>query len=417
MNKKDYKYYPLILLLLASPLLPEGISVSRFFLLRNKIIPIITILLTLSSCIQQYSPNIKSSDINKYVVSGQVTAGTQTQTVNISVTSPINNPTYKPITGCKVTIQDDEHHDFRMVDLGNGDYSTLVNPQYLVPGHVFRVNIITPSGDSIVSDYDTIHRVPPVDSIQYHIKEIKNPVSGEFEKGVQFYIDLNGNGSDSHYYRWNIYETWEYHAKYPLEYYVSYDLKYHHIYPPDSSRFTCWHTRKIPKIFTLSTANLSQNKYRGFPLQYVTNTSPKLAHGYSMLVEQIALSKAAYNYWYQLRANSTQQSGLYIKQPVSIRGNLHDITNPNKEVLGFFSAESASYKRIFINHVKGLTLNYEPPCIESKVPPSGFASFPKSAFPIALGRDIRHHFILLSPDCINCLLQGGDTIKPSFWPN
>ena len=422
MNKKNYKYYPLTKLLLTLPLLPERTS-NRKILLRNKITPIITILLTLSSCIKPFSPKIKSSEINKYVVSGQVTAGAQTQTVSISMSSSIGNPTYKPVTGCKVTIQDNEHHDFRMVDLGNGEYSTMVAPQYLVPGHVFKVNIVTPSGDNIVSNYDTINRVPPVDSINYRLKEIKNPVSGEFEQGLQFYIDLKGNNADSRYYRWNIYETWEYHAMYPVEYYYDSTLKFHRIYPPDSSRFTCWDTRKIPKVFTLSTANLSQNKYSDLPLQYVNNTTPKLANGYSMLVEQIALSKAAYNYWYQMRTNNSQEGGLYVTQPVSIRGNLRDITHPNNEVLGFFSAVSASYKRIFISKVEGLTMNYEIPCSQkllSEMPP--LRSLPKIDFPLNVRyaysvKDKKVEWFYIAPECVNCLLMGGDTIKPSFWPN
>ncbi len=370
--------------------------------------------LELSSCVKIYSPHIKGSDTSKYVISGQVTMGNQTQTVNVSKTSPISSPTYKPVKGCQVTIRDNQNHSFSMVDLGNGSYSTMVDPQYLVPGHVFRVSVITPDGDSIISDYDTLHQVPPVDSIHYSIKKVTSS-TGLSTEGLQFYVDLKGTNTDSRYYRWAIYETWEYHAAYPIVYYYSYPLILHHNIPPDSSKFTCWDTRRIPKIFTLSTKNLSQNKYNSLPLQYVDNTTQKLFNGYSMLVEQFALSKAAYNYWSQMQAHSTQEGGLYEKQPLAIRGNLRDITHPNKEVLGFFTAESVSYKRIFIRRVPGLPLKYVTPCSEH---PLKLIPTDKSFFPIYLKADKggKNTGIELSVYCVNCLLQGGDTIKPSFWP-
>ena len=361
-------------------------------------------------------PKIKGSDKNQYVVNGQVTMGAQTQTVNVSMTAPISNLTYKPVTGCIVTIRDNEHHDFPMNDLGNGDYSTMVDPQYLIPGHVFSVNIITPDGDSIVSDYDTLQQVPPIDTIYYQVKAIESNVPLQSTQGIQVYTDLKGTNADSHYYRWNIYETWEYHAKYPLEYW--YDGTMHHNVPADSSKFTCWETKKRPEIITLSTANLSQNKYNDFPLQYVSNMSNKLANGYSMLVEQLAISKQAYNYWYQMKTNSSQEDGLYVKQPVTIRGNLHDITHPDKAVLGFFSAESASYKRVFIPPVPGLILHYIVPCEEIQLHYiNGHLYLDKKYWPAAIlaGPNGPAPF-RLEPYCVNCLLLGGTTVKPSFWP-
>lgn len=403
-----------MLLLPALPLLLRGILNRRIIQLNNIIS--ILLLITFSSCIRVYTPKIKGSDLNKYVVNGQVTTGTLTQTVNISQTAPISDPSYKPVAGCKVTIQDNEQHNFKMVDLENGSYSTLIPPQYLVPGHVFRINIITPDRDSIVSDYDTLQPVPPIDSIYYHIKTITDRATGKYNPGIQFYLNFKGTNADSRYYRWDVFETWEYHAEYPLQYY--YDGTLHHVSPPDYSRYTCWHTRKIPEIFTVTTANLSQNKYDKLKLQHVTSNGLKLVVGYSMLVEQFALSKEAYSFWNQMRINSTQNGGLYEKQPITIRGNLHDITHPGKGVLGFFSAESASSKRIFIRHVPGLTLNYLYICNERGLR-YGYRMIPKSAYPayIKAGRDGLPTSIWLTHGCIDCMILGGDTIKPSFWPN
>ena len=382
-------------------------------MLRNKII-LFVVILVLSSCVKVYSPKIKGSDLNKYVVSGQVTLGEDTQTVNVSLTSSINNPSYIPVKGCNVSITDNKHNTFTMVDLGNGDYSTMIAPKYLVPGKAFRVDVITPEGDSIVSDYDTLTSAPPVDSIYYLRKDVESPIPGQSTQGIQFYIDLNGTNANSRYYRWKIYETWEYHSRYPREWY--YDGVLHHIYPPDSSLYTCWDTRMIPKVFTLSTDNLSQNKYNDFPLQYVDNTTSRLAYGYSMLVEQMSLSKAAYNYWDQLRTNSTQEGGLYEKQPIAIIGNMHDLTHPENEVLGFFSATSATYKRIFVTSVPGIKLNFDTYC-SSVILRIGLSQIPPSEYPAYLQAGLHGPLgIWLSTECVDCLALGGTNVKPSFWP-
>lgn len=371
-------------------------------------------MLVLSSCVKEYSPKIKGSDLNKYVVSGQITRGDNTQTVNVSFTSSINKPAYIPVAGCTVSINDNQHNNFPMADMGNGDYSTMISPKYLVPGNAFRVNIITPEGDSIVSDYDTLTSAPQVDSIYYIRKNVESPIPWQSSLGIQFYIDLNGTNANSRYYRWNIYETWEYHTLYPLEWY--YDGVIHHVNPPDYSRYTCWRTRKIPKIFTLSTANLSHNKYNDLPLQYVDNKTPRLAYGYSMLVEQVSLSRAAYNYWDQLRINSTQEGGLYEKQPISIIGNMHDLTHPGNEVLGFFSATSATYKRIFIRSVPGLPLHFNTYC-SSSVLMFGLSEIPATDYPAYLKAGKEGPLMVeLGHECIDCLLQGGTNVKPSFWP-
>jgi hypothetical protein len=58
------------------------------------------------------------------------------------------------------------------------------------------------------------------------------------------------------------------------------------------------------EFYVLTTSNLVENKYIGFPLNSVDNHSNKLIYGYSMLVYQYAMSEAAYQYWEQMRSNS-----------------------------------------------------------------------------------------------------------------
>ena len=385
-------------------------------MLRTKtILLLFLILIMLSSCIKSFNPGIRSKDVNKLVITGQVTDGEGSQTINISWTSPIDDPHYIPITGCSAKILDDKGNKFTMSDAGNGDYNTWIDPVYLISGNSFMLEVITPSGDTIRSGFDQLSDCPEVDSVYFLRKDIEGSNPGQVTRGIRFYIDMNGEATDSHYYRWDLVETWEYHSAYPLEWY--YDGTVHHIFPPDYSRNICWTSKKVPDIITLSTDLLAENKYKMLPLHYVSNRTPRLMYGYSLLIKQYALSAAAYIYWDQMSINSSQQGGLYTSQPLPIKGNMHNLTHPEFEVLGFFGATSMKTKRIFVQNVEGLTLDFTTFC--SIPPPNrrGFQEYSPSDYPVYLYKFEPGKVVELSEDCVNCIKMGGTTEKPDFWPN
>lgn len=378
---------------------------------------IILPVLLLSSCIKPYEPVIKPSDLSKYVVSGSVTPGGGMQKVNISRTSPINKPAYLPVPGCIVTIEDDKGNSFALTDAGDGNYYFYVDPSFtdFAPGTALQMFIHTPDGTDIVSDPDIMPSCPEIDSVYYRLQSLPTNNVDVFRKGIQFYIDLKAGLKDSRYYRWEAVETYEYHAAYPREWY--YDGTVHHIWPPDYSRKVCWKTELINNIYTLSTAFLSDNRYLNFPLHFVDNKSTRLAYGYSLLINQYALSEAAYNYWDQLRINGYEQGGLYEKQPISVKGNLHNLTSPDQEVLGYFSATNVRSKRIFVRNVEGLELNFSDFCSPS-VLKYGLIEIDPWDYPaFLLGDQFTFYMVVLNDECVDCLKLGGTNIKPDFWPN
>jgi hypothetical protein len=384
---------------------------------QNKIIKIFLILgLLLPSCITPYEPHIDSKNINKYVVSGQVTDNSEYQTVSISMTSPVNDPQYIPVSGCYARISDDKKNQFVMQESRTepGIYEVQIDSRYLNPGTSYKIDIITPDGTSIESDFDRMPQCPDVDDVYYNLKDLVSDVTGETTKGIQFYLDLDGGSINTRFFKWVLTETWEYRVDYPKEWY--YDGSVHHISPPDYSRQVCWLTKQIKDIYTLSTSNLDENKYEMFPLKFVNNLTSRLLYGYSLLINQIALNEEAYSYWDQMRINSSEQGGLYEKQPLSITGNLHSTTDPDLEVLGFFSASSVKSKRIFIRNVENLEIEYTGYCTPVFLK-YGFIEINPSDYPAFLmGDETQYYMILLSNDCVDCLYYGGTNIKPDFWP-
>ena len=383
-------------------------------MVHQKKIIMITLMLGLSlpSCIKPYEPQIDFKDINKYVVSGQVNDNSEYQTVSISMASPIGDPQYIPVSNCIIHITDDKKNKFTMQEFepGTGFYKVRIDPSFIKPGISFKVSVITPGGAIIESDFDRMPSCPEVDSVYYKLSErIIAEIPGQTFKGIQFYLDLDGGDIASRFFRWELIETWEYHVRYPIERY--YDGSFHTVSPPDYSRKVCWSTELIKNIYILSTENLVENKYRMLPLNFVDNRTSRLLYCYSLLINQVSLSEAAYSYWDKMRINSSRQGSLYEKQPLAIEGNLHNKTYPDQKVLGFFSASSVRSKRIFVKNVEDLEIIYFDYCIPARITSNELATFSPEDYPLYFNDKG-----LLGKECVDCLSFGGTNIKPDFWP-
>lgn len=366
------------------------------------------------SCINPFEPGIDPQDVSKYVVNGLVSDESPVQTVSVSMASDVGDPRMIPVPGCNMVIRDKQGNMFPVHETESGIYKAVIAPSFLVTGNSFMLEITTPDGTLIQSDFDMMPDCPEVDSVYFLSREIVGENPDNVVKVIQFYLDLNGSASQSRFFRWELAETWEYRVPYPREWY--YDGIVHHIYPADYSRQVCWITLPVSKIFTLSTMGLTENRYEMLPLNFVDNVGPKLVYGYSLLVRQIAVSEASFAYWDQLRSNSYDQGGLYDKQPAMISGNLHNVTSPQNEVLGFFGVSSVKSKRIFVADVENLDIKFVASC-SMNVLKYGFKELKPEDLPIYLWGDRDgYSLILLGDECVDCLKLGGVNVKPQYWP-
>jgi hypothetical protein len=375
--------------------------------MRTKYIFILIILMVgFSSCIELYNPDLGSSSIVKYVVDGQITDQEGYQKVSISISSTFENPDFTPLSYCQVKIIDNLGNSFDLEETGWGNYRVWMGQEYLKAGNSYQVNITTPSGIVIVSDYDQMPECADVDSIYYSRKDIPTTNPSITYQGIQFNVDVDKKNTNSNYYRWEVEETWEHHAIDPIIYYLT-RLGVQKAEPPDYSRFICWTTRKLTDVYTLTTENFTGVKYTMKPLNIIDNTTQRLNFGYSLLVYQYAISEPAFSYWDKLRINSTQQGGLYNTQPLRIKGNLRSTTNPDLDVLGFFSATSVKTKRIFAHDIPNF-VKFIPSCIPPHLPE------PREGYKYMV--EINGVMYVQDPGCVECDILSGTTVKPNFWP-
>ena len=378
-----------------------------------KYIFILFSLLLLYACIKPYTPKIDANAENKYVVSGRVTDTEGWQEVAVSLSSPIESPEYVPVSNCMVTILDNKGNMFSLVEYKPGLYHVWMGQENLSPGTSYKVMVVTPGREILVSGSDTMPTGPKLDSVYYLIKDVPTSDPEISLRIMQFYVDLNAQGSYSQFYKWEVEETWEYHAAHRLEYY--YDGTFHQVEPPDYSKKVCWSGGLVKNIFTISTKNLSQNTYKQYPLHSIDGHTSRLGILYSILVRQLALSEGAYNYWEQLRINSNEQGGLYEKQPLAIKGNMVNKSNPEKNVLGYFYTSSVSVRRYFYHDIIGIDLDFSDGCVEKSLGRGGFEAYFRWQYPIYYYYPAGSVKIL-NTGCIDCRLMGGTIVKPDFWP-
>ncbi|MCD6179501.1 MAG: DUF4249 domain-containing protein [Bacteroidales bacterium] len=381
-------------------------------MLQNKIILYLIPLVFLSACIKPFTPDIDGNAATKIVVSGKLTDKEGYQYVTLSKSMLLNETEYESLRNCSVYIWDEDGNRFSMTEYSSGSYRVWMDKADLKVGTAYHIQIFTPEGDELISEPDIMPQVAKANYPSFQLDSIYG-VYNKYTKGLQFSIDIEGNEFDSKYYLFELEATYEHHALYDREWY--YDYGVHHIFPPDSSLFFCWTTEKVPEIFTLSTENLAENKFKHFNLHFVTYHQEHLKFGYSLLFRQLGLSREAYLYWESVRLNNNQNASLYSKQPVDTQGNIKNITNPNKEVLGFFSASAISETRIFVEAQPTETY---PLCIPIALDRIGFRNIGRSDYPAFLMNDPQgSYFMIWLPDpCVNCASTHGTTTKPNFWP-
>ncbi len=365
-------------------------------------------------CIKSYDPRIDAGASSKYVVTGRVTGTEGWQEVSVSLSSPISDPTIIPVSGCQVSILDDKGGVFPLEQASAGIYHVWMGKENLMPGTSYKVKVITPEGEELASAYDRMPNGPGLDSVYYVIKDVPTSDPAITSRIMQFYVDLNAVGDYSHFYKWEVEETWQYDAAHPIENY--YDGNFNQVVPPDYSLKVCYITQPIRNVFTVSTKNLSQNIYKQYPLHFIDGHTSRLGILYSILVRQVALSEDAYNYWEKLRINSNEQGGLYEKQPFAIKGNVANVSSPDKVVLGCFYAVSEVSRRYFYKNVPGIDLDFTDFCTFDTLGNGGWKDVTPDQYPVYYlyeGFTLR----ILTRDCVDCRLQGGQLVKPDFWPN
>ncbi len=371
----------------------------------------LTLILLLAQCKQEYIPKVEETDIKQLVVEGYINSGQGPTTIRLSRSSALEDMVLKPEFNAEVNVEGDDGSSYPLFDNGNGEYS--IAQIILNNGVNYRLHIKT-NGKEYVSDYCAIKHTPVIDSITWQ-KE---------NDGVQIYANSHDDPNATKYYRWTYSETWEFHSAYvsSLEYVIDpitnnpVDLTGR---ADPGAIYKCWRTQESHNIILGSSEKLTENRIYS-PVRYIEPLGEELSVRYYIELTQYALSHDAYLFYQGLKKNTEQIGTLFDPQPSQVTTNIHCISDPAEEVIGWVEITDEQKAHIFITNDQVKPWQTPVACSkavfhndDTTLRAIGSAYLPVA--PLTLRGLAIVTFEASARECVDCTLRGTN-IKPAFWP-
>jgi len=199
------------------------------------------------------------------------------------------------------------------------------------------------------------------------------------------------------------------------------------VYRPYSEQiYFCWKNAASTRLILGNTTKLTQDVVYLQQLDQIPANTQPLGILFSIMVNQYALTEEGYNFLTLMQKNTETLGSIFDAQPSALRGNIHCLSNPNEQVIGYVSAGTLEQKRIFIYRTQVPGWRYYESC---SLPDTIVGTDPASLKQFFADQSyipIEAHYPLRGPQdgwtsnligCVDCRQQGGTTTKPDFWPN
>ena len=401
------------------------------------------VIIAAAGCRKPYQPPEISAPGSYLVVEGFINSSNDSTFIKLSKTVPLSaKTTVNPVLNANVTVESSSGASYALTAAGGGVYASVgLN---LDNSLLYRLRIKTADGGEYVSDFVPVLNAPPIDTISHAVQN----------NGIQFYVSTHDAQNSTRYYRWAYQETWVFHSKYYSfckstgDTVINRNLATEQVYQ-------CWRSDTSSTIVVGSSSGLSKSVINNQPVTFVASNSEKLDGGqsiiieqfaptttaYSILVKQYALTSDAYAYWQNLKKNTEQLGSIFDAQPSQSGGNVHSLTNPAGQVIGYISAGTVTSKRVFVKNqeipVAWYPFNFGDKCVLDSLylhylaPGAAVAVNQEDEYfninkqgkyftqqiPVAtiynkFGELIGHSGS--SPECVDCTLRGTNK-QPAFW--
>lgn len=357
-------------------------------------------------CKKPYNPSIVKSSTNYLVVEGVINAGSDSTVIKLSRTVDVSSlVTKKPERDAIVTVESDQKSVYTLAETKPGYY--VVSGLNLDVTIKYRLDIKTSNNQQYLSDFEKVKTTPPIDSVGFTVQS----------NDIQLYVNTHDPGNNTRYYRWDYNETWQFHSEF--ESYVVSDGQSLVQRTPSQMIYNCFGNNISSNIVLGSSAKLQQDVIYQNPVTMIASSSEKIETKYSILLRQYAITGEAYKFWVNLKKSTEQLGSIFDAEPTQINGNIHNVSNPEEQVVGYISACTVQTKRIFITKdqvPKSWKTVYPYTCVQDSNlsyaslvhPGSAIATNPFFHGPNPAG------FLSAPVECVDCTLRG-TTATPIFW--
>lgn len=371
-------------------------------------------LYSLSGCVQEYVSPYKSPPTGYLVVEGYISGNGLTQ-YSLTRTIALPGDSAVPVvTGARVQVEGSDNSTYPLTEQGNGLYSADSLP--LNAALRYRLRINTSDGASYLSDYVNYKPTPPIDSVNWV----------QSANGVNIYVNTHDPANSTRYYQWSYDQTYQYTAAEQSEF--MYNAAENDVIPrPDSLQiFNCWKDEPSTTIVIGTSSKLAQDEIYRFPLVQIPPNSQPLSILYTIVVTQNSLTDSAYGYLSQMQQNTESLGSIFDAQPTQLTGNIHCLSNPAEQVIGYISAGTIQQQRIWISYKQLKNWDYIFECAQQDIivspKPDSLIKYFLDLGYIPLGENFGPKPPLFGwfaneAGCVDCRAMGGLPAKPAYWPN
>jgi len=396
--------------------------------------------LLMAACIYPYTVDIRKGDEYPLVVEGDLHIG-GTSVVKLSHVRPFDTAEYEDIAVfAQGYIEGEDGKRVQGVDadvdtyLSSSsyyDYSTslVFDTSKLPENQRYRLHLDTFTAEGSLnnqfeSDWIMPCPAPTIDALTYskndHFKEL--------------WVGLSMHCHGSHYFRWTFDETWEYHSdiqsyiEYVPRSWNEYEMKetggyYQHIMP---TYYYCWKSASSSQINIFTTKNQTEDCFEELAFHTIPLSDKRLQVMYRINVQLEAMSEDAYNYWYNMQQNSEGQGSIFSPVPSEMASNVHCISDPSVQVMGYLNAAVPTSAVMFYNNEdegfyrqgplserRDSTISAYDISLADQMFSTGFLPYMEIYTMGPTPSDYTWNYAT----CIDCRKQGGTKTRPEGWPS
>lgn len=326
----------------------------------------IVVMLSLLACVDPIDFEVPPAN-EQIVVEGQITDAPGPYHVKLSkalsIGSYIRSP--EPLLNAQVTLFDDEGRSETLIEQGGGLYSTagLIRGEV---GHRYHIRIET-QGKIFESEPDLLSAAGSVTDIRYEFEARTKTLSfGDVRDDIfNIYIDADAGPPGENFVRWRFTGTYkvitnpELHETIALEFWYKTPLPCSgYVVIPfipggkldkrtECTCCTCWanHYESAPQLSDTQLINGSE--FRNVKVAEVPINTATFYDRYLVQIEQISLSRNAFEFFRLIRAQKEGTMSLFQPPSAEIIGNLKAVNN-STPIAGLFYASSVTLKTLFI---------------------------------------------------------------------
>lgn len=323
---------------------------------RSVIFPVLLILsLTLIKCIDPYYPKLEKYQ-SLLVVDALLTDEDLPASVRLTRTAETLEEELSMVSGASVSIIDNLGNSTALIEVSEGIYKSDTLTFRGVAGREYTLRIRTQDGKEYESNSSLLNEARDIDKV-YFGRASQTTDDGEVQQGIMVYIDSK-DPTEHKYFRLGYEEWWKFNIPYPVTHkYVNEG----NIYAIPIENVTCYKNRKSDEVLIQFSDPEVNSEFIKKPVCFIaSDKSDRLLIQYCIEVSQYAISENEYEFWRLTKEINESGGDIFDKQPFPIISNIHCVTNPDENVVGYFQVCGVKKKRIYIKGSEIVAMGLQP---------------------------------------------------------